>query len=96
MKKNLSIIVASIVLTGTLSLTLPSAFADGTNAPAAGEKHHHNERHPAIHAAIRNLEEAKHDLERADHDFGGHRKAALEACDNAIAQLREALNYDKK
>jgi hypothetical protein len=42
------------------------------------------------------LQEAKVALQRADHDFGGHRKAALEQCDNAIAQLKLALQYDKK
>jgi hypothetical protein len=42
------------------------------------------------------LEAAKHDLQRADHDFGGHRKQALEDCDKAIAQLKLALQYDKK
>ncbi len=55
-----------------------------------------NERHPAIHRAIRALEEAKLAMQRADQDFGGHRKAALDECDKAIAQLRAALQYDKK
>jgi hypothetical protein len=35
-------------------------------------------------------------MERADHDFGGHRKEALEECDKAIGQLKLALQYDKK
>jgi DNA-binding transcriptional regulator YdaS (Cro superfamily) len=53
------------------------------------------ERHPEIRKAITALERAKTDLKRADHDFGGHRVAALEACDRAIAQLRLALQYDR-
>ncbi|MBV9522787.1 MAG: hypothetical protein JO010_08340 [Alphaproteobacteria bacterium] len=64
----------------TLSATLASA------AP---------ERHPEIRKAIGALERAKSDLEHANHDFGGHRKEALEAVDRAIAQLRVALQYDK-
>jgi hypothetical protein len=35
-------------------------------------------------------------LKEADHDFGGHRKEALEAVDVAIKQLELALKYDKK
>jgi hypothetical protein len=53
------------------------------------------ERHPAIRSAIRSLERAKADMQRADHDFGGHRVEALEACDRAIAQLKMALQFDK-
>lgn len=54
------------------------------------------ERHPEIRRAIAALERAKTDLRRANHDFGGHRAAALDACDKAIEQLRLALQYDKR
>jgi len=54
------------------------------------------ERHPHIRAAIHELREAKKELETADHDFGGHRKEAIEAVDVAIRQLEKALKYDKK
>ena len=53
------------------------------------------ERHPEIRRAIASLERAKAAMQRANHDFGGHRVEALAACDNAIAQLRIALQYDK-
>ncbi len=53
------------------------------------------ERHPEIRKAIAALERAKTDLQRANHDFGGHRAAALEACDKAIEQLKLALQNDK-
>ncbi len=32
-------------------------------------------------------------MQAAAHDFGGHRQDALTACDNAIAQLKLALQY---
>jgi hypothetical protein len=35
-------------------------------------------------------------LEKADHDFGGHRKEAIKAVDVAIVQLEKALKYDRK
>jgi hypothetical protein len=54
------------------------------------------ERHPEINRAIRALEVAKAHLQKAAHDFGGHRAEALEAVDKALEQLKLALQYDKK
>ena len=54
------------------------------------------ERHPKIKAAIHALEVAKMDMNKAAHDFGGHRVEALAACDKAIEQLKLCLDYDKK
>ena len=53
------------------------------------------EPHPEIRQAIVQLERARYDLAHAAHDFGGHRATAIQACDNAIAQLRLALQYDR-
>jgi hypothetical protein len=64
----------------------------GDNAAQAAQK---NERHPHIRAAIHELKEAKKELEKADHDFGGHRKEAIEAIDVALKQLQKALKFDK-
>ncbi len=50
--------------------------------------------HPEIRQAIHALENARLHLQEAKHDFGGHRKAALDAVDEAIAQLKIALKYD--
>ena len=54
------------------------------------------EPHPRIHAAIKELQAAKEELQKAPHDFGGHRADAVLAVDKAIEQLRLALQYDKK
>jgi hypothetical protein len=54
------------------------------------------EPHPEIRKAIAALERAKSDMQHASHDFGGHRVAAIAACDRAIEQLRLALQYDKR
>lgn len=54
------------------------------------------ERHPEMMKALRALENAKRDLSNAAHDFGGHRVKALEHTDAAIAEVKEALKYDKK
>jgi hypothetical protein len=55
----------------------------------------HAERHPRIRAAVRALENARDDLQHADHDFGGHRVEAIEAINRALEQLREALKFDR-
>jgi hypothetical protein len=65
----------------------------GTSSAQAKEG---KERHPHIRAAIRELREARRELETADHDFGSHRKEAIEAVDVAIHQLEKALKFDKK
>lgn len=53
------------------------------------------ERHPAIRRAIDALVTARSDLQHADHDFGGHRVAAMDAIDRALEQLRLALQFDR-
>lgn len=53
------------------------------------------ERHPEIRRAIDDLQRAKFAMQHASHDFGGHRVDAIAACDNAIAQLRLALQFDR-
>lgn len=70
--------------------TTPEPTAPGEpGVPHPGGRGHH----PAIRAAIAALERAKADMQAAAHDFGGHRVDAIAACDNAIAQLRLALQF---
>ena len=54
------------------------------------------EAHPEIQAAIAHLQEAKGNLERGAHDFGGHRVKALEHTNQALAECNAALRYDRK
>ena len=76
------------------------AVAPAVAMPAAEavpqDRDDRHEQHPHIRQAIRELNEAKHELQTAAHDFGGHRVEALRACDDAIHQLQLALQYDKK
>ena len=104
MLKKLSVAIVAVALISVLPVSsfalvrtaAPAAAvaapapAPATTAPAPPE------RHPHIRAAIRELQEARNDLEHADHDFGGHRKEAMEAIDVAIRQLRQALEFDRK
>ncbi|HTC93394.1 MAG TPA: hypothetical protein VK699_08080 [Terriglobales bacterium] len=88
-------ISAVVLMVGLMSLTPVTLKAQGDEGKQE-ERHEGRERHPSIRAAIRALEKAKSDLQHADHDFGGHREEAVEAIDNAIKQLNEALKYDRK
>ena len=47
--------------------------------------------HPHIEAAVNELREARVELEKAAHDFCGHRAEALRDTDVALKQLQEAL-----
>jgi len=84
--------VLAVICFGATDLVMSQAVSS-TSTPSSTIKH---ERHPAIHAAISALEKARIDLKDAAHDFGGHRESALKAVDNALAELRDALKYDKK
>jgi hypothetical protein len=74
-----------------LGLWLGGFLGDRT-VQAAPER----ERHPHIRTALEELREARKELKEADHDFGGHRKAALVAVDEAIVQLEKALKFDRR
>ncbi|HEV2113089.1 MAG TPA: hypothetical protein VGR50_03010 [Terriglobales bacterium] len=96
MKKSVSV-MGMLALVSALSV--PVMAQQGGGAGEAGShmgKMEKNERHPEIRHAIKSLERTKIYLQNASHDFGGHREAALKACDEAIRQLNEALKYDKK
>ena len=49
--------------------------------------------HPRIGRAIEALRDARAYMEEARHDFGGHKAAAIRACDDAIRQLELARGY---
>ena len=93
MKKTLCAILTVGALTCALSLPVASQDKDDMKHPTKGEK---MEQHPEMRAAIRHLEQAKASLERAAHDFGGHRAKALEHVNEALRECNEALNFDKK
>ena len=80
----------------TMFCTVPLGVAAQPNNTPARATTVVVEPHPEINAAIRALARAKAHLEHAAHDFGGHRVEAIQAIDNALVQLKLALQYDKK
>jgi hypothetical protein len=51
---------------------------------------------PRIRAAIRELREARKELEEGAKIFGGHRVKAVKAVDEAIEQLQKSLDFAEK
>ena len=93
MRPNLARWTTVAALTAVCTLPLSAARASGGErvAPVGVA-----EPHPQINAAIRALVRAREHLQRAAHDFGGHRVEAIAAIDGALTQLRLALQYDKE
>jgi hypothetical protein len=85
----------------TPALAGPGA-AKGTSeapGPATGPKGQGGtgESHPVIQEAIKELEHTKALLvKEAAHDFQGHRTKAVQDIDQALQELRLALQVDKK
>jgi hypothetical protein len=87
---------APLIAMLALPLALVAATPSGPARPAApAAAMSYAEPHPEINAAIRSLERAKLHLQKAAHDFGGHRVEAIRAIDGALEQLKLALQYDK-
>jgi hypothetical protein len=85
------------VVAVALSLLLLAALpARGPGQPARPPKpvKPQVERHPHIHKALQELRAARATLQKAAHDYGGHRVTAIGDIDQAITQLDLALQAD--
>jgi hypothetical protein len=51
---------------------------------------------PHMQAALEALQQAKHHLEEAKHDKGGHRVAAIKSIDAAIHHVKEGMEAGDK
>ena len=74
----------------------PAVEAQKPVAEKSAGKHEHHEHHPELRKAIRKLRTAKQDLEKASSEYGGHKAKAIEAIEQALVELKEALESDKK
>ena len=98
-KVSLSLLLGAFILAGPgFAQTPPPAEAPAVVAPTAVKSAHHEkrERHPELRNALKKLREAKSDLEKAAHDYGGHKAKAIESISHAIEELKAALEFDKK
>ena len=51
---------------------------------------------PHMNAALDHLRQARHSLERADADKGGHRDRAIELTDRAIHETEEGMRFARR
>ena len=79
-------VIASIAL---ISLTAFVAAPQQNAKSEAGE-------HPRIAKAIHEMEDAVEYMEKAPHDFGGHKAEAIADTKKAISSLKKALAYRAK
>jgi hypothetical protein len=61
--------------------------------PPQGEQRARPGRHPHMVAAMRDLERAEKQLEKAVHHFNGHRAKALELVKQAEKELQDGLKW---
>lgn len=54
------------------------------------------EKQPRMTASLSYLVKAKNELERATHDKGGHRVAAIRLIDEAMHEVRAGIAYDNR
>jgi len=54
------------------------------------------ERQPHMKAALEHLQKAKVQLEKAEHDKGGHRANALSLVEQAISEVKQGMAFDRK
>ena len=73
------------------------ALATSVASPVFAESYAQELReHPRLVKAMRDLEDAIVYMEKAPHDFGGHKAKAIADSRAALAQLREAIKYRVK
>ena len=94
MKRMLTSLLGAALLSGVAMVPQASLAQEKTRMAEQFQKVK-PERHPKIRQAVNALEAAKFELEHADHDFGGHRREAIESVDQAMKQLRLAIQFDK-
>ena len=95
----LMIVVCVWIITPALAGPGDTKGTPAAPGPAAGAKGQGGtgESHPVIQNALKELEHTRTILvQKAADDFRGHKKKAIEDIDQAIQELRLALQVDKK
>ena len=89
MKKKLSVLISGAILGGSFLFLLSPTHAQqaSSNAPGASPA----PQYPAMHSALKYLEQAKQELATSHREFGGHKAAALKHIDEAIKEVKEGL-----
>jgi len=72
----------------------PSPAPQAPAAPAKPQKGE-NVKRPYLEKALDELRDIQQHLEKAPHDFGGHRVKAIEPVSEAVKQIELAVRFDK-
>jgi hypothetical protein len=81
------VLLGAFMLLFVFALPLLHSAMAKPAVPPAGE-------HPEMQAALQSLQDAKRHLEKAGHDFGGHRQAALNHVNQAIEEMHAAFRVN--
>ena len=81
-----SVLAATALSLGLVVSAITPSFAQETYKQELRE-------HPRLVTAIRELEAAIAYMEKAPHDFGGHKAKAIADSRAAIVQLKEAIKF---
>jgi hypothetical protein len=73
-----------------IALLIVTAIASGFVAGRASADQ------PHMQAAMDHLRLAKVELEKADHDKGGHRDAAIRLTNDAISEVERGIRFDRR
>jgi hypothetical protein len=82
--RNISRVFALTIILGLLSVPITAVAS------------YDDDDQPHMQAALEALQQAKHHLEEAKHDKGGHRAAAIKAIDSAINHVKEGMEAGEK
>jgi hypothetical protein len=86
--------IFGVALAAVLVGTSVTAQTPAPSAPPPqGEQRARPGRHPHMHAAMRDLERAEKQLEKAAHHFDGHRAKAVELVKQAEKELQDGLKW---
>ncbi len=80
----MKVTIKVLLIAVALGLSIPVSMAKAP-APAVDQPH--------MQAALEHLQAARAELEKAEADKGGHRVAAIKACNNAINHVKEGIEY---
>ena len=76
-----------------IAAAVVAAFSAGAWTANAQNK---TEQHPVLEHAITQIDNIKAHLQKAPHDFGGHKQKAIDALSIADDELHQAMQFDKK
>lgn len=94
MKKLLPTLVVLVALSFFLAFPVTSPAVPPAPKPQPAVPAAAPAEHPEIREAIASLRRAREHLNRAAHDYQGHRADAIRAIDEAINQLQICMRYE--